>query len=64
VCHAAADPRPWEPAHRSATRRMATWRDSLTTPRELAEETLRTLEARQVAHWIAAPRRQAGLPAG
>ena len=29
------------------------WRDSLTTPRELAEETLRTLEARQVARWIA-----------
>lgn len=29
------------------------WRDSLTTPRELPEETLRTLEARQVAHWIA-----------
>lgn len=31
----------------------ADWRDSLTTPRELPEETLRTLEARQVAHWIA-----------
>lgn len=29
------------------------WRDSLTTPRELPEDTLRTLEARQVAHWIA-----------
>ena len=29
------------------------WRDSLTTPRELPEETLRNLEARQVAHWIA-----------
>ena len=29
------------------------WRDSLTTPRELPEETLRTLEARQAAHWIA-----------
>ena len=29
------------------------WRDSLTTPRELPEETLRTLEARQVACWIA-----------
>ncbi len=30
-----------------------TWRDSLTTPRELPEETLRTLEARQAAAWIA-----------
>jgi ATP-dependent helicase/nuclease subunit A len=29
-----------------------TWRDSLTTPRELPEETLRTLEARQAAAWI------------
>ena len=31
----------------------ARWRDSLTTPRELPEETLRTLEARQAAAWIA-----------
>ncbi|MDQ3058520.1 MAG: UvrD-helicase domain-containing protein [Pseudomonadota bacterium] len=31
----------------------AGWRDSLTTPRELPEETLRTLEARQAAGWIA-----------
>ena len=30
----------------------AQWRDSLTTPRELPEETLRTLEARQAAAWI------------
>jgi ATP-dependent helicase/nuclease subunit A len=29
------------------------WRDSLTTPRELPEETLRTLEVRQAAAWIA-----------
>ncbi|MDP2818643.1 MAG: UvrD-helicase domain-containing protein [Polaromonas sp.] len=29
------------------------WRDSLTTPREIPEETLRTLEARQAAAWIA-----------
>ena len=28
------------------------WRDSLTTPREVTEETLRTLEARQAAAWI------------
>ncbi|NDP37263.1 MAG: UvrD-helicase domain-containing protein [Rhodoferax sp.] len=31
----------------------AQWRDSLSTPRELPEEALRTLEARQAAHWIA-----------
>ncbi len=30
------------------------WRDSLTTPREVPEETLRTLEARQAAAWISA----------
>jgi ATP-dependent helicase/nuclease subunit A len=30
----------------------AGWRDSLSTPRELPEETLRTLEARQAAGWI------------
>ncbi|MEO7159524.1 MAG: 3'-5' exonuclease, partial [Polaromonas sp.] len=30
----------------------AAWRDSLITPRELPEETLRTLEARQAAAWI------------
>ena len=30
----------------------AGWRDSLITPRELPEETLRTLEARQAAAWI------------
>ncbi|MES2943052.1 MAG: UvrD-helicase domain-containing protein, partial [Pseudomonadota bacterium] len=29
------------------------WRDSLSTPRELPEETLRTVEARQAAAWIA-----------
>ncbi|MFC6280582.1 MULTISPECIES: UvrD-helicase domain-containing protein [Polaromonas] len=33
--------------------REAGWRDSLSTPRELPEETLRTLEARQAAAWIA-----------
>jgi ATP-dependent helicase/nuclease subunit A len=30
----------------------AGWRDSLTMPRELPEETLRTREARQAAAWI------------
>ena len=28
------------------------WRDSLTTPREVLDETLRTLEARQAATWL------------
>ncbi len=28
------------------------WRDSLCTPRHLPEETLRTLECRQAAHWL------------
>ena len=31
----------------------AHWRDSLSTPRELAEETLKTLECRQAAAWLA-----------
>jgi ATP-dependent helicase/nuclease subunit A len=43
-------PRPKDAASDSAS---ADWRDSLTTPRELPEETLRTLEARQAAAWIA-----------
>jgi ATP-dependent helicase/nuclease subunit A len=37
------------------------WRDSLTTARELPEETLRTLEARQAARWVAA-QIEAGTP--
>jgi len=41
----------------------APWRDSLCIPREVAEETLRTLEARQVAQWVAA-QVQSGLPSG
>ncbi len=39
----------------------AGWRDSLTTPRVTPEETLRTLECRQAAHWLAA-QIAAGLP--
>ena len=31
----------------------AGWRDSLTTPRELPQESLHTMEARQAANWIA-----------
>ncbi|MDO9401529.1 MAG: UvrD-helicase domain-containing protein [Polaromonas sp.] len=31
---------------------LGAWRDSLSTPREAPEETLRTLEARQAAAWI------------
>jgi ATP-dependent helicase/nuclease subunit A len=40
-------------AEKSQTPEALEWRDSLTTPRELPEETLRTLEARQAASWIA-----------
>jgi ATP-dependent helicase/nuclease subunit A len=39
------------------------WRDSLTTPRELPEETLRTFECRQAAQWLAA-QIQSGLAPG
>jgi ATP-dependent helicase/nuclease subunit A len=42
----------------------AGWRDSLTTPRELPEETLRTLEARQAAAWIAEQLNPSGRSAG
>ncbi|WP_284144046.1 UvrD-helicase domain-containing protein [Ottowia testudinis] len=37
------------------------WRDSLTTPRVLIEDSLRTLECRQAARWIAS-RIAAGVP--
>ncbi len=37
------------------------WRDSLTTPRLVPEETLRALECRQAAHWLA-EQVAAGLP--
>jgi ATP-dependent helicase/nuclease subunit A len=37
---------------KSQDKTALTWRDSLTTARELPEETLRTLEARQAAAWI------------
>lgn len=39
------------------------WRNSLTTPRELPEDSLRTLECRQAARWIAAEI-AAGRPPG
>ncbi len=39
------------------------WRNSLTTPRELPEDSLRTLECRQAARWIAAQLAQ-GRPPG
>jgi len=39
------------------------WRDSLTTPRHTPEDTLRELECRQAARWIAA-QTAAGLPPG
>ncbi len=37
------------------------WRDSLLTPRETPEETLRTLEAQQAAAWLAAQLKARGL---
>jgi ATP-dependent helicase/nuclease subunit A len=43
-----------EQTEAQAARDATLWRDSLTTPREVPEETLRTLECRQAAHWIAA----------
>jgi ATP-dependent helicase/nuclease subunit A len=39
-------------AEKAQTPEHLEWRDSLTTPREEPEETLRTLEARQAALWI------------
>lgn len=63
--HTTDSPRQGETARLPAIARLAgaqadgdasqadVWRDSLTTPRELPEETLRTLEARQAAGWIA-----------
>ena len=46
---------------RDASVEDAVWRDSLTTPRETVEDTVRTLEARQAARWIAG-QVAAGLP--
>lgn len=40
---------------------VAPWRDSLHSARELPEETLRTLEARQAAQWIAQHLARSGL---
>lgn len=52
---------PRDQAEAQATDNAMVWRDSLTTPRALPEETLRTLECRQAARWIAA-QLGAGLP--
>ena len=40
-------------APKEAADQVPAWRDSLTEPREMLEETLRSLEARQAAAWIA-----------
>ena len=56
-------PRPAAAARGAGPALQAGWRDSLTEARELAEETLRTREARQVAAWIA-QRVQAGWRPG
>ena len=48
-------PRPPKPAREDAPDAAdLPWRDSLTTPRETLDETLRTLESRQAARWVAA----------
>jgi ATP-dependent helicase/nuclease subunit A len=51
------------PDRRKATPRAPNppWRDSLTTPRVAAEDSLRTLESRQAARWVAA-QIEAGTP--
>ncbi|TAM34997.1 MAG: DNA helicase UvrD, partial [Burkholderiaceae bacterium] len=54
-------PRPGRGEATAQDDEILTWRDSLTTPRELPEETLRTLECRQAAQWLA-QQLQAGLP--
>ncbi len=46
----------------SSGRTDVAWRDSLTTPRELAEEKLVTLECRQAAAWVASQIAQGLLP--
>ncbi|MBK8073773.1 MAG: UvrD-helicase domain-containing protein [Ramlibacter sp.] len=48
------------PAHRADGDAPLAWRDSLTTPRELAEDSLLALESRQAARWIAAQLVEAG----
>ncbi|MDD5333470.1 MAG: UvrD-helicase domain-containing protein [Rhodoferax sp.] len=54
VCKLPPIARPARQANVSGTEAdTVAWRDSLGTPRELPEETLRTLEARQAARWIA-----------
>ncbi len=52
VCTLPPVPRPEAPSDDERTI-SEVWRDSLVTPRESEEETLRTMEARQVARWIA-----------
>lgn len=51
--------RPSEPAGAALA---SAWRDSLIQPRVTAEDSLRTLECRQAAHWLAG-QIHAGLPA-
>ncbi len=54
VCSLPPIPRPAESADPGATSATdLAWRDSLSRPRVLPEETLRCLEARQLALWIA-----------
>jgi ATP-dependent helicase/nuclease subunit A len=53
VCKLPPIPRSAKEAAEASREAAAAWRDSLTTPREVPEETLRTREARQAARWIA-----------
>jgi ATP-dependent helicase/nuclease subunit A len=52
VCTLPPVPRPEAPVD-DGQEISEVWRDSLNTPRDLPEEALRTMEARQVAGWIA-----------
>ncbi len=54
-------PRPGKATADAPDNEAPAWRDSLGTPRELPEETLRTLECRQAARWLA-QQLQGGLP--
>ena len=53
VCKLPPIARPAKEAAEASREVAGAWRDSLTTPREVPEETLRTREARQAARWIA-----------
>ena len=53
LCQLAPVPRPLADEAADGAAAAGAWRDSLHSPRELPEETLHVLEARQAARWIA-----------